>query len=88
MRITDRYQATIERMGRALPASTSKSASTSGPPQASGESSSILDIRVSPEAQQLSTRAAGVEQLKRQVQDGTFKVDPDAIAAKLVGGDE
>lgn len=47
--------------------------------------SSILDIHVSPQAQALSNRAAAFEQLKARVQNGTFKVDPDAIANKLVG---
>lgn len=86
MRISDRYQSTIERVGPAKPASsTSKAAPTTGTPDGA---SGVLDVHVSQQAQELSNRAAGVEQLKKQVQNGTFKVDPDAIASKLVGGDE
>lgn len=84
MRISDRYQSTIERVAPAKPVqSTAKSAATES---AGGDAtSSILDIHVSPQAQALSNRAAGLEQLKARVQNGTFKVDPDAIANKLVG---
>lgn len=86
MRISDRYQSTIERVAKAVPAqSTSKAAPTAG---ATDGASSVLDVHVSQQAQELSARAAGVESLKKQIQNGTFKVDADAIASKLVGGDE
>lgn len=83
MRITDRYQSTIERVAPTKPtASTAKAAATTG---AADGASGVLDIHMSAQAQQLSNRAAGVEHLKRQVENGTFKVDADAIASKLVG---
>jgi anti-sigma28 factor (negative regulator of flagellin synthesis) len=88
MRISDRYQSveSAQRAAKAAPvASTSKAAPAAG---TTDGTSGILDVHVSAQAQELSARAAGVEQLKQQVQNGTFKVDPDAIAAKLVGGDE
>jgi anti-sigma28 factor (negative regulator of flagellin synthesis) len=88
MRITDRYQS-IEGTQRVAPAkaaaSTSKAAPTTG---TSDGASGVLDVHVSQQAQELSARAGGVEQLKKQIQNGTFKVDADAIASKLVGGDE
>ena len=85
MRISDRYQSTIERVAPAKPVkSTAKTEATDS--AASGDASStILDIHVSAQAQALSNRAAGLEQLKARVQDGSFKVDADAIASKLVG---
>ncbi len=86
MRISDRYQSTIDKVAPAKPAAaTSKAAPTAG---TTDGASGILDVHVSAQAQELSARSAQVDQLKQQVQNGTFKVDPDAIASKLVGGDE
>jgi len=86
MRITDRYQSSIERAAPAKPvAATAKTAATTA---TADSASNILDIHMSAQAQELSNRAAGVEQLKKQVANGTFKVDADAIASKLVGADE
>ena len=83
MRISDRYQSTIERVAPAKPV---QSTAKSGAAEATSDgASSILDIHVSAQAQALSNRAAGLEQLKAQVQSGTYKVDADAIASKLVG---
>jgi anti-sigma28 factor (negative regulator of flagellin synthesis) len=83
MRISDRYQSTIERVAPAKPVqATTKSAAT----ESTGDAASgILDIHVSAQAQALSNRAAGLEQLKARIQNGTFQIDHDAIAAKLVG---
>lgn len=83
MRISDRYQSTIERVSRTGPVSSTPS---SGEPASTNDGGArILDVNVSPEAKALSNRAAGIEHLKAQVQSGAFKVDPDAIASKLVG---
>ena len=80
MRITNGYnQSAIERVAPAKPV---QSTAKTGATEATGESSSILDVKVSSEA---TARAASLEALKKSVQDGSFKVDPDAIAAKLVG---
>lgn len=84
MRITDRYQSAIERVAPAKPvASTAKAAAT-----AESSSSNVLDVKMSAEAQELSNRAAGVTQLKEQVANGSFKIDADAIASRLVGSGE
>ncbi|MBX3228855.1 MAG: flagellar biosynthesis anti-sigma factor FlgM [Labilithrix sp.] len=85
MRITDRYQSTIERVAPAKPV---LATSTTTATTATADRASILDIHMSAQAQELSNRAAGVEHLKRQIANGTFKVDPDVIASKIVGGDE
>lgn len=83
MRISDRYQSTIEFVSPAKPV---QAAAKSGGAEAKADAASnILDVHVSAQAQALSNRAAGLEQLKAQVQNGTFKIDADAIAAKLVG---
>lgn len=69
----------VERVAAAKPVESTKK--TGATTQAS-DASSILDVKVSAEA---TNRAASLEALKKSVQDGSFKVDPDAIAAKLVG---
>lgn len=80
MRITNPYGSTIERTAPAKPVqTTAKSGATEAANDGGG---SILDVKVSGEAQ---ARAAGIEQLKARVQSGSFKVDADAIASKLVG---
>ena len=85
MRISDRYPSTIERASSAKPLTyTAKSGATDRTSAADG-ASGILDIHVSAQAQALSNRAAGLEQLKARIQNGTFNVDADAIASKLVG---
>lgn len=79
MRINGGYPSTIERVAKTGPvAATAKT----GAAEKASDTSSILDVHVSAEA---TNRAASLDALKKSVQDGSFKVDPDAIAAKLVG---
>jgi anti-sigma28 factor (negative regulator of flagellin synthesis) len=46
---------------------------------------SVLSVKVSAQAAQLSAGSARLEELKEQVRNGTFKVDARAIANVLVG---
>jgi anti-sigma28 factor (negative regulator of flagellin synthesis) len=80
MRITNGYQAAA--IDRVAPAKPVEATAKTGATDKTGGASSILDVNVSSEA---TARAASLEALKKSVQDGSFKVDPDAIAAKLVG---
>lgn len=74
------YPSAIERVAKTSPIESTKKTGAAGK---TDDASSILDVNVSAEA---TSRAASLEALKKSVQDGSFKVDPDAIAAKLVGG--
>jgi len=82
----------IHEVGR--PQDVSKIASVEGAPKAApvakdaAKSESVLQVQVSDRAQELAARAERAAELKAQIKDGSFKVDADKIAAKLVGGDE
>jgi anti-sigma28 factor (negative regulator of flagellin synthesis) len=78
MRITDRYQSTIDRVSKA----TAPSATQKTKPAAVPAESPNVNASISAEASQ---KSAEVESLKARIADGSFKVDADAIANKLVG---
>jgi anti-sigma28 factor (negative regulator of flagellin synthesis) len=48
----------------------------------------MLEVNVSDRAQELASGAAKLEALRVSVRNGTFQIDPHAIAARLVGEDE
>jgi flagellar biosynthesis anti-sigma factor FlgM len=79
---TDATSGTRDASGRAKDAGAAR--------QAPGEPST--SVVLSARAQELSAqtdpaRSARVSALREQIQGGTFKIDPQAIAAKLVGDD-
>jgi negative regulator of flagellin synthesis FlgM len=57
-------------------------------PKSPAKSDEVLQVKVSDRAQELAARAERAAELKAQIADGSFKVDADKIASKLVGDDE
>lgn len=82
MRITDRYQSTIDRVG-ARPVE--KTPSVEGAAQPKGKARAAVDVNVSDRAQELAAGAARLEELRVAIRDGTFRVDSQRIAETLVG---
>jgi anti-sigma28 factor (negative regulator of flagellin synthesis) len=95
MRITDRYQSLMDRSAGAKGAATSAAAKAQQAERAaestraegSHKTSDVMQVNVSARARELSAGAARLTELREAVQNGTFKVDADAIAARLVGED-
>ena len=56
--------------------------------KAAASQPSVLSVKVSERAAQLSAGSARLDELKDQIRNGTFKVDARAIANKLVGEDD
>ncbi len=94
MRIIDRYgqqnalPLSATKQGAAAKAPSSTQTDASAPPAAGGEK-----VTFSARAQELADQtsaadAAKVDQLRTSVQNGTFKIDPRAIANKIVDGNE
>lgn len=90
MRISDRYERFTDRV------STTKAGATTASDKAVGKTTpvtaparaaqaSLLSVKVSDRAAQLSAGSARLEELKESVRNGTFKVDARAIAQALVG---
>jgi negative regulator of flagellin synthesis FlgM len=93
MRIIDRYgqqnalPLTATKQGAATKQAPAGQAPASSPP-AAGEK-----VTLSAKAQELSNQASTadankVSQLRASIENGTFKVDPRAIANKIVDGNE
>lgn len=93
MRITDRYQSLMERpgAGAAKPVvKTDEAGAANGSrggtaTSATGANAPAIQVKVSARAQELAAGSARLEELKASVKAGTFKIDADKIAAKLVG---
>ena len=88
MRISDRYERFTDRV------STSKPGATTGADKSVGKAApvtapqpSVLSVKVSAQAAQLSAGSARLDELKESVRNGTFKVDARAIADALLGQD-
>jgi flagellar biosynthesis anti-sigma factor FlgM len=95
MKITDRYQGLMDRVGAgaAKPVDkTEKSEQGAGAKAASKAkgADNALNVSVSDRAQELAARTARVDELRNAIRDGSFRVDSKAIAQRLVGllGDE
>jgi flagellar biosynthesis anti-sigma factor FlgM len=84
MRITDRYQSLMDRVPAGAARPTDKT-DKGGRSAATSSAAQSATVKVSERAQQLASGAARVEQLRAAVRDGTFRIDADAIAARLVG---
>lgn len=91
MRISDRYERFADRVATSG-TSASKQASLVGAKDkasavaaARGAEPGVLTVSISDVAGHLSANAAKLEQLKASIQDGSFRVDAQAIAKKLVG---
>ena len=85
MRIQDRYE-------RLLPQTVAPSAAAGGAkgkaPAASGAhvtGRASVEVSLSARAQELSSGASRVDELRAAIQAGTFRVDAFAIAERLVG---
>ena len=103
MRISDRYERFTDRVnttkagattssdqavGKATPVTAPARAAPQSPaPAARTPHSSLLSVKVSDRAAQLSAGSARLEELRESVRNGTFKVDAHAIAQSLVGED-
>lgn len=86
MRISDRYERFLDRVGSPTAKKTNEKSGAEG---ASGASNSdALKVEVSATAKALAAGTAKLDELKASVQNGTYKVDSRAIARKLVGEDE
>lgn len=80
MRINDRASNLIDRVGATQVQSVSK-------PEATKKSAGAgVEVKVSARAQELAAGASRLEELRAQVRDGTYKIDHQKIAARIVGG--
>lgn len=93
MRITDRYQNLMERAaGAARPVDKTERAGQGAKASAKGatakaSASGVLDVNVSDRAHELASGVAKLDELKASIQNGSFRIDHDAIASRLVGED-
>ena len=86
MRITDRYQSTMDRVGPSGPRPVDKAAAAESGARAKSKSAGgALEVSVSDRAQELASGAARLEELRTAIQNGSFRVDSQRIAQKLVG---
>jgi anti-sigma28 factor (negative regulator of flagellin synthesis) len=91
MRISDRYERFTDRLSSSKAGSTTaadKSGAGKEPVKVVPGEPSVLSVKVSDRAAQLSAGAARLDELRVQIRNGTFKVDARAIANKLVGEDD
>jgi anti-sigma28 factor (negative regulator of flagellin synthesis) len=93
MRITDRYQGLMERVGAGATRPVDKAGRAESGARAKGKASEgALEVSVSDRAQELAAGAARLEELRTAIKDGSFVVDSERIARRLVGllgeGDE
>lgn len=86
MRITERYRdlSRVSKTDGVRPIEKTDNASEAGAAKGTARGNS-LEINVSERAQELARGAARLEELRASVRNGTFKIDPHAIAARLVG---
>jgi anti-sigma28 factor (negative regulator of flagellin synthesis) len=91
MRISDRYERFTDRVttskAGAAGATSGADKSVTKTAAVTAPQPSVLSVKVSAEAAQLSAGSARLEELKQSVRNGTFKVDARAIANTLVGDD-
>jgi anti-sigma28 factor (negative regulator of flagellin synthesis) len=91
MRISDRYQRLMDGTSGVSTKRTAgadggrPSSSTASSGKAGSTAGANVEVKVSDRAQELNAGVQRLEQLKSAIRDGSFKVDPQAIAAKLVG---
>lgn len=94
MRITDRYQTlTADRAnaaGAAKPVEKTEKvgggARAKSAPKGQATSSRVLDVNVSERAHELASGGvARLDELKSAISNGTFQVDAELIASRLVG---
>jgi len=86
MRITDRHQSLLDRAGPAGTRPVDKAAATeSGSRARSKPGGRALEVAVSDRAHELASGAARLEELRTAIRDGSFRVDSQRIAQKLVG---
>ncbi len=88
MRITDRYQPLMERAGTGAARPVDKASRTEGATRAKGKAqdgASALEVSVSDRAQELAAGSARLEELRTAIKDGSFVVDAQRIAQRLVG---
>ena len=83
MRINDRYERFMERVG----AGTAKPAEKVKDTGAGAKPGAALAVKVSDRAQELAMRADRVEELKSAIASGSYRVDARAIASRLLDGD-
>lgn len=89
MRITDRYQALMNRVGTNPTRPAGKVERAGSARDARGPAAGrLLDVNVSARAHELASSAARLDALRDAVRNGTYRVDAHAIAARLVGLDE
>lgn len=91
MRISDRYERFTDRLSSSKAGATTgsdKSGAGKEPVKAAAGQPSVLSVKVSERAAQLSAGSARLDELRDQIRNGTFKVDARAIANKLVGEDD
>ena len=87
MRINDRASKYIDRAPAPTAPSAAKAASEASAGNASKKSAAAgASVNVSARAQELAAGASRLEELRAQVRDGTYKIDPQKIAARIVGG--
>ncbi len=96
MRIADRYQSLMDRVGPSAGRNVDKtdksnaSAGARGPAakKPSAGSGAAVQVNVSDRAQELAAGAARLEELKSSIQDGTYEVNPKVIASRLLGEED
>ena len=77
MRINDRASNLIDRVGATQGVSKTEATKKSAGPG--------VEVKVSARAQELAAGASRLEELRAQVRDGTYKIDHQKIAARIVG---
>jgi flagellar biosynthesis anti-sigma factor FlgM len=84
MRINDRYQRFLERVG---PGTSKPATQVRGKEASETKPGAALAVKVSERAQELATRADRVDELKSAIAAGTYRVDAKAIASRLLDGE-
>lgn len=90
MRITDRYSIAMDRVapGAARPVDKTEngdSGSRAASAKAKTPAGGALEVSVSSRAQELASRTARIDELRTAIKDGSFRVDSQRIAQRLVG---
>ena len=80
MRINDRASNLIDRVGTSQVQATSKPEATKKP--------AGVEVKVSARAQELAAGASRLEELRASVRDGTYKIDHQKIAARILGTED
>jgi len=90
MKVTDRYQNLMERVGPGSDRTVDKTdkAGASGrgsTPKIKTPSGHAVEVSVSDRAQELAAGSARLDELRAAIKNGSFKVDSRRIAERLVG---